>query len=57
VPGLKMVGVLHLPRHMPLWCALLQLLTVPFFKISQQLQHIPHLVLKVLPAQRMNNGI
>lgn len=49
-----MGGVIYLPHHMLLWCAQLQLLTVPFSQNSQQLQHIPHLVLKVLTALQMN---
>lgn len=52
-----MCGVIRLPHHMLLWCAQLKLLTVPFSQNSHQLQHIPHLVLKVLTALQMNIGI
>jgi len=51
-----MGGVIRLPYHMLLWCAQLQLFTVPFSQYSQQLQHIPHLVLELLTALQMNNG-
>jgi len=52
-----MGGVIRQPHHMLLWCAHPKLLTVPFSQTSQQLQHIPCLVLKVLTALQMNTGI
>lgn len=52
-----MGGVICLPHHMSLWCAQVQHLTVLFSQNFQQLQHIPHLVLKVLTPLQMNNII
>lgn len=48
-----MGGVIHPSYHMLLWCAQLQHFTVPFSQNSQQLQHIPHLVLELLTTLQM----